>query len=198
MLLSLAIYIIILLLLLLKYPWLELLVYRPKFSWELEIFPHVFLEEWPLWMCLIHSTKNWYEENPKLRAGLKNVSGLHTKIFLLEQWIIHHSDLLSALELFGEKQPGLLFHAHCTLLILGKYIWKTNITCLAFIPLVHLKIQRSKIKKIKLNWKRLPGSQNVCKKKAYLLDALAQPTSILTLSAQCYFSWASLVYWVVF
>lgn len=128
----------------------------------------------------------------------KNVSGLHTKIFLWEQWIIHHLDLLSALELFGEKQPGLLFHAHCTLLILGKYIWKTNITCLVFIPLVHLKIQRPDIKKIKLNWKRLPGSQNVCKMKAYLLDALAQPTSILTLSVQCYWSWATLVYWMVF
>lgn len=154
MLLSLAIYIIILLLLLLKYPWLEFLIYRPKFSLELEVFPHVFLEEWSLWMCLIHSTKNWYEENPKLRAapwlraGLKNVSGLHNKIFLLEQWIIHHSDLFSALELFGEKQPDLLFHAHCILLILGKYIWKTNITCLIFIQLVHLKIWRPEIKQL--------------------------------------------------
>lgn len=69
MLLSLAIYIIILLLLLLKYIWLELLIYRQKFSSELEIFPHVCLEEWPLWMCVIHSTKNWYQENPMLRTG---------------------------------------------------------------------------------------------------------------------------------
>lgn len=42
------------------------------------------------------------------------------RFFLLEQWIIHHSYYLSAFELSGEKQPGLII-SH---IVYPFYSWK--------------------------------------------------------------------------
>lgn len=87
------------------------------------------------------------------------------------------------------------FHIYCIPFIIGKYIWKTKMTSLAFIPLVHLKVQRPEIK---IHTYILPEIQNICKKKVYLVGAPAQPTSILTLSPQCYLNWASQTCWATF
>lgn len=80
------------------------------------------------------------------------------------------------------------FIISCTLY--PSYYWKVYMEnkhyMFSFHPTGTPQDSEARNKKIKLNWKRLPGFQNVCKKKAYLLDALAQPISILTLSAQCY------------
>lgn len=92
-----------------------MLVERQKFPSPLGIFLHFCLEEWPLalhgWVLSSIQLKidikkiQWWGQ---AHGDLKHVSCLCTNIFFLEQWIIHPSDLLSALEPCGQKQPGLI------------------------------------------------------------------------------------------
>lgn len=110
----------------LKYTWLELLVERQNFPSKLEIFLHVCLQEWPLilWGCVLSiqlkidtkKTQQWGQAH----GGLENVSHLPIKIFL---WIIHHLGLFICLQMFGEKQPGLI--TSCKLYPF--YSWKVYI-----------------------------------------------------------------------
>lgn len=162
-------------------------------SWEAKIsftarnFPSCLLRKLslsPLWMCLIHSTENWYQENPMARTGPcwpgKCLLSMHQDFLIKTMNHPPFRAFLSALELFGEKQPGLIISC----ILYPFYSWKVYMenknNILSFHPIGSSQGSGARGKK-----KRLSESRNICKKRGrYLVGAPAQPKSILTLSLQ--------------
>lgn len=104
-------------------------------SWEAKIsftarnFPSVCLEERPLALygCDLSiqlkigiKKIQWWGQ---AHAGLGNVSCLCTKIFLLEQWTIHHSDLFSCLKTFSWKATRLDYFMHIASLLVMETVY---------------------------------------------------------------------------
>lgn len=116
----------------------------------------------PLWMYLIHSIKNWYQENPMIRMSPRwprKIFPVYISRFSHENnksFIIHI--FLSALEFFGKKQPDLIISCKLYPFILGECTCKTKIASLVSIPLAHLKVQRPENNRFLI-------SPNLCKKR---------------------------------